>query len=410
MMNIRMVGIDHSKAAIEYRERFSFTKSAAEAAMRRVTGEFGATGCVVLSTCNRTELWVSYENEPSRTPFEMLCELKGERPGGLEAFFAERTGGEALEHLLQTACGLKSKVFGEDQIITQVNDALAGAHECGAADSVLERLFRTAVTAAKKVKTTVRLTAVDSSVATRAAELLRTELTDLRGVPCLVIGNGEMGRLTAKALVQQGCDVKMTLRHYKTGEVIIPAGCRVIAYDERLNELEHTRVVVSATTSPHHTIKYEEALPHLNGSPKLMIDLAVPRDISARLRGERGVTLYNIDSLGGMATGEAANAGVALAGAILEEYREEFENWYYFRGLVPRVNSISALAAQDITGRLQKSIERLELDKKEAERLQEQVERASVRVVSKLMFGLRDNLDREKWDECIESIEKAVQK
>lgn len=407
-MNIKMVGIDHSKATIEYRELFSFTKSTAAAAMQRVLAEFGVEGCVILSTCNRTELWLSYETEPSRTPYEILCAVKNINPQDYENYFIERSGAQALRHLLLTSCGMKSKVFGEDQIIAQVGDALALSHDCGCSDSVLERLFRTAVTAAKRVKTTVHLTALDSSVATRTAELLHKELGELQGVCCLVIGNGEMGRLTAQTLVEQGCNVKITLRTYKTGEVIIPSGCCVVPYDDRYKQLAQCRVVVSATTSPHHTIKYDEALPYLDGSPKLMIDLAVPRDISCELANVRGVRLFDIDSLGGASVSEAENEGVALANRILEEYYEEFENWYYFRGLVPKINDISALAATDITGRIHKTIQRLAIDTDEQERLSQLVEHASIKVVAKLMFGLRDNLDRDKWEDCIQGLEKAV--
>jgi len=409
LINIKMVGIDHSKATIEYRELFSFTKATAVAAMQRIRAEFGAAGCVLLSTCNRTELWLSYDTEPAKTPYEILCAVKGASPCDYESYFVERSGRDALCHLLHTSCGMKSKVFGEDQIITQVGEALALSHGCGCADSVLQRLFRTAVTAAKRVKTTVHLTALDTSVATRTVELLASELVSLEGVHCLVIGNGEMGRLTAKALVEQGCDVKMTLRRYKTGDVIIPQGCSVVPYDDRLKELASCRVVVSATTSPHHTIQYDEALPYLDGSPKLLVDLAVPRDISARLSDVQGVQLYDIDSLGGASVTEAENAGVALANGILEEYRDDFENWYYFRELVPKINDISALAALDITGRIYKSIQRLDIDAREQEQLRRLVENASVKVVGKLMFGLRENLDRDKWQDCIQGLEKAVQ-
>ncbi|MEG0116171.1 MAG: glutamyl-tRNA reductase, partial [Hydrogenoanaerobacterium sp.] len=98
------------------------------------------------------------------------------------------------------------------------------------------------------------------------------------------------------------------------------------------------------------------------------------------------------------------------AECILEQYDREFTNWYYFRGLIPKVSGISSLAAKDITGRVQKTIMKLELDPDEQKKLQYQLENASAKVVSKLMFGLRDYLPPERWDECIESMEKAVQK
>ncbi len=408
MMNFCMAGIDHSRATVEYRELFSFTKTAAAEAMRRVRAEFGAEGCAIIVTCNRTELWIDWGEKPARDPYKILCALKGVIPEDYRELYIQRNGGQALDHLLELACGMKSRVFGEDQIITQVGAALDEARACGCADAVLERLFRTAVTAAKRVKTTVRLAPVGSSVALRVVELLRELRAGLAGLRCLVIGNGEMGRLTAGALVEQGCDVKMTLRRYKTGEVVIPPGCRAIPYEERLDEIARTDVVVSATASPHHTLRYEEVLPYLDGSPKLFFDLAVPRDISSRLSGAPGVSLYDIDSLGAGCADEAQNAAVAAARGILGEYRREFEDWYYFRSLVPLVNEISTLAAVEITGRIHKTIERLDVDNREQEQLREAVEHASVRVVGKLLYGLRDNLERDRWEECIKSMEKAV--
>ena len=99
---------------------------------------------------------------------------------------------------------------------------------------------------------------------------------------------------------------------------------------------------------------------------------------------------------------------MASARGILEEYRREFEDWYYFRSLVPLVNEISTLAAVEITGRIHKTIERLDVDNREQEQLREAVEHASVRVVGKLLYGLRDNLERDRWEECVKSMEKAV--
>ncbi|MEG2852981.1 MAG: hypothetical protein RR879_09015 [Hydrogenoanaerobacterium sp.] len=142
----------------------------------------------------------------------------------------------------------------------------------------------------------------------------------------------------------------------------------------------------------------------------MLIDLAVPRDISPRLKTAAGVILYDIDSLCGTELRQTKSDELRQAECILEQYDREFTNWYYFRGLIPKVSGISSLAAKDITGRVQKTIMKLELDPDEQKKLQYQLENASAKVVSKLMFGLRDYLPPERWDECIESMEKAVQK
>ncbi len=406
-MKIQMAGIDHNKAAVEYRELFSFTQMAAEKAMKLLKDHYGVQGCVLLSTCNRTELWVS--GDTALSPAELLCRLKGMSYQEYSNYFTMRSGKEAAEHLYLLTCGMKSRVFGEDQIITQVKDSLTLARECGSADSVLERLFRGAITTAKKVKTNVRISASDQSVADKMLEALNQHFDQLNGVHCMVIGNGEMGRLAAKTLVEAGCLVYMTLRRYKMGDVIIPGGCRVVNYEDRLEHLKEMQVIVSATTSPHHTLKYEETAHLLQGTRHVLIDLAVPRDISSRLGNIPGITLYDIDKLGISPPQDRQKEEIDKAHGMIGEELEEFCSWYEFRDLVPVIQRIETLAAADMNSRVYKTIGSLELDDEERRELQELVENASMKVVGKLVFGLREHLSRDKWKDCIESLEKAAQ-
>lgn len=159
-----------------------------------------------------------------------------------------------VRHLMEVASGLRSRIWGEDQIISQVKDAIALAREAGCTDGVLETLFRSAISAGKEVKTEVRLTAVPTSAASMAVELLAAKLGDLAGKKALVIGNGEMGRLSASLLQQAGCEVWVTLRTYRHGETIVPPGCGVVPYEERFHHMEGCDFLISATTSPHYTV------------------------------------------------------------------------------------------------------------------------------------------------------------
>lgn len=410
MIDIEMVGIDHSRASVAYREAFAFTKAAASEAMKHINGELGAAGCVILSTCNRTELWVARGEGFKAELAGLLCGFKGLDEEEYKPYLTRRCGEEAVTHLLQTACGLKSRVLFEEQIITQVGEALELARACGAADSTLERLFRTAVTAAKRVKTEVRAAAVEKSAATGALELLHRERGALAGASCLIIGNGEIGRLAASALVAEGCAVKMTLRHYKKGEAVIPQGCAAVEYEDRLAELDGAEIIISATSSPHLTLHYDDVLPHLDGTKKIFIDLAVPRDISPRIARENGVSLYDIDSLCDERESGEKSGAVRRISEILDEYSREFLTWYGFRDFVPKVTDISSMAAEDIMNRVRKTVAKLEMPEDRRKELERHIENSSEKVVSKLMFGLRDYLSPDKWDECIESLEKAVQR
>lgn len=404
MLDVKMAGIDYNKAGVDARALFSMTKTGVDA-IARLGGVQESAGCVVLSTCNRTELWVS---GCEMSPLDLLCAAKGVDAAQYRPLFTERAGHEAVTHLFELSCGLKSQVFGEDQIITQLGGALDTARENSSADAVLENLFRTAVTAAKRVKTELRLVGNDRSAAASTVRFLREKLGYLHDVPCMVIGNGEMGRLAATALAESGAAVTMTVRQYRHGEVEIPSGVRAVPYDQRLELLRGARVVISATTSPHFTLRAAEIAPL--SQPTIFCDLAVPRDIDPAIASLDGASLYDTDDLCG---GDFSHANVemlARAREILGEYIADFESWYGFRGLVPLVSEISALAAEDMMSRVGKSIRGLELQGAERARLAARVNDAAQKTVGRLMFGLRENLDPALWQSCIEGLQKSAQR
>lgn len=413
-MKISMIGIDHSRASIAYRELFSFTKAQAAAAMERIQKEFGVDGCLLLSTCNRTELWVSGETGRQVSPYDMLCEVKGIDRTQYGTYFVERRGEEAVEHLFQLCCGLTSRLFGEDQIISQVREALLHSRECGCSDMVIEKLFQSAIGAAKKVKSTVRLTVADQSTAVSSVELLKRELGSLEGVACLIIGNGQMGRLMANALVAQGASVSMTLRKKMHGREeqgsIIPESCRMIPYEERIGELAKHKVVISATLSPHYTIHKSDIKDMVLPEGIIWIDLAVPRDIDPEIAEQRHIPIFDIDALSDGGGGSANEVNVRRALIILEEHAEELERWFAFREEVPQVKKIAELASEDVKDRLSGTIRDLAASEEALEELTEAVCESAEKSVGKILYGLRQTLSPELWDVCIDALEKAAQK
>ena len=400
-MNITMAGIDHSKADVEIRERFAFTKSAAEAGMKRVREEFGATGCVILSTCNRTELWL--DGAEKLDAAAILCQLRDADLAQYQSYLVERQGKEAVDHLLKTACGMNSRLFGEDQIITQIGDAGDFARECKTAGPALDNLFRTAVTAAKKVKTEVRLTAVRQGAAESAVELLHREWGDLSCKRALVIGNGAMGQLAARNLLAAGMKVAMTLRQYRHGGASVPEGCTAVSYDQRYAVMELADLVVSATASPHHTV-HADRVQELTHRPEIFLDLAVPRDIEPEVGQISGIRLWDIDGLG-VSGLESANVEAAgQAEKILTEYCEEYEKWYQFREAVPLIQQISRKAAEDMCARMEKCVHTLHLPDAQNEKLWDQIDHHAEKTVAHLLFGLRDTLPPELLKDCLRAL------
>ena len=282
------------------------------------------------------------------------------------------------------------------------------AREQQALDTALEILFRTAVTGAKKVKSRVLFSNVDRSVAAAMMSLLETEGIQVDKKRCLVIGNGEIGRLAAAELVKAGGEVFMTLRQYKKKEAVIPAGCRVIDYDRRYEVLPETDLAVSATVSPHYTLTAElmkEACPE---HELVLVDLAIPRDLDPRIREELPVRLYDMDSFSSLKQ-EGDERQTAEADKILEKYEREYEQWYAFREYVPVVKSIAAMAGADTAARLRKKLKQQGLEAETRAELEQAIEKTAAKVTAKLCYGIRENMETEEWKPLLEGLLRSAE-
>ncbi len=405
-MGISMIGIDYNRASVDVRAGFSFTKKNAATAMERLKSEQGVLGCIILSTCNRMEIWASAQEEWQGSLYEFLCREKEKVPGEFREYFVQRTGKEAVEHLFYLASGLKSQILAEDQILTQVKDALALAREAYCTDNVLEVLFRMAVTAAKRVKTEVSFSRGNISVIHQALDCLENQGFSLRGKTCMVIGNGEMGKLAALALKEAGADVTVTVRQYRSGIVSIPKGCDRINYGDRMEFLPKCDLAVSATASPNYTLTRqlleEEDIPgHM-----VLIDLAVPRDIEPSAGTLPNVTLYDIDSFKINTLSPKMQASMDKAGVILAEQQEEFYNWYDGHDLIPRIRDIKKEAVEDLNLRIMKILRKTPMEDADREKLLNAIDTAAAKVVNKMIFGLRDSLEQEAFKNCVEGLEQ----
>ena len=406
-MNIQMIGIDHSRASVEYREIFSFTKTHQKEAMQTIRNLEGVNGCVLLATCNRMELYISTEENIQVDLYEVLCRLKEVPQGAFRQYFVTRQGTEAAEHLFYLAAGMESRIVGEDQILMQVKEALSWARESDATDKVLEVLFRMAVTAGKKVKTEVHFSRGNSSAIHQALEQLKRQGNVFSGAKCLVIGNGEMGRLTALALKEEGADVTVTVRQYRSGDVRIPEGCHRIHYGERYQFIPQCQFIVSATASPNLTLTREEIRKIEMGEPKIFLDLAVPRDIDPGISGAANAVVYDIDDFQIDRQSEELQGQLAEASEILKNSLEEFTSWYECRSYVPMIQKISRAAAKDVSWRMGRTFQQMNLKPEERKTLESSMEQVSAKVFNKLLFELRDNVDTDMLRECLEAFSGA---
>ena len=408
-MSISMIGIDYKKASVDVRAQFSFTKKNTVAALENLKKEPGILGCIILSTCNRMEIWASTGEDWKGSLYEFLCREKEKDPDEFRQYFVSRKEEEAVEHLFYLTSGLKSQILAEDQIITQVKDALALSREAYCTDNVLEVLFRMAVTAAKKVKTQVSFSRANSSVIHQAIERPENQGFSIQGKTCMVIGNGEMGKVTALALKEAGADVTVTVRQYRSGIVTIPQGSDRINYGERLEFLPKCDLAVSATASPNYTLTMEQIENAEIPGHIVLIDLAVPRDIEPSAGTLSNVTLYDIDSFKINAVSPKLQASLDQAGKILQEQQEEFYSWYNGRDLIPRIQEIKADAVEDLNLRIMKILRKTPMEEKDRENLLNAIDTAAGKVVNKMMFGLKDFMKEEEFINCVEGLEKLYE-
>lgn len=410
-MSIRMIGIDHTLAEVAVREIFSFTKKQAAELMEKWKKREEINGLVLLSTCNRLEIYFSTEETEEADYCGLLCEEKGVEPEKFRHFFCRRTGREAVRHLLSMTAGLESLIVGEDQILGQVKEALSFAREYYAADKVLEVLFRQAVTTGKEVKTKTPLSRANLSSAGEAVESLKRQGAVFAGKKCLVIGNGAMGKLTAQTLLEEGADVTVTVRQYHRGIVDIPPGARRIGYAERYEALGDCDYIFSATSSPNLTLTKEKLLEERTlkkskdrEEKKIFVDLAVPRDIEPEIGDLPGILLYDVDDFSIAALSPEMRQQQEKAMALIEEGLEEFESWFECRELIPAVDQIADAAAADICGRLEKPFRQTQTGQRE--KLLEAVAGSSHKVAARMLFALRDGLDTDTFRECLEILKQ----
>lgn len=396
-LNLYMAGIDFVHAPIERREPVSFVRGQVLELLPRLCAADGVAGCSLLATCNRTELYV-HTDGTHVDPLKLLTQAAGVNDADYRPISICRQDDKAAAHLMTVAAGLESQIFGDDQIITQVRDAAALAREAHTTDSVLDTLFRRAVTAGKRVKTEIRLVGVPASAAVRGVERAEAFFESLDGKKAVVIGNGEMGRLAAMQLRERGCSVTVTLRTYRHGETVVPAGCATYPYEDRTEAIDGADLVFSATTSPHYTLTADQVA-LMQAPPKLFVDLAMPRDIDQAVGRDARVTVWNLDDLGDL---EGENrADRQAAEQIIADELAEFLSWYAYRQSLPVISSMKDAA-----------LERLRYDHAcpalyEAKDMEGLAELAVNKTIDLLLGGMKEVISPARLNACLAHIKKG---
>ena len=330
-MKILMTGLDYKSSELSVREKFAVTKEKAKNVMKAYMDLPFVEGCVIIFTCNRTEVYisVSIEDCDQFNIAEFLCRTLDLEADEYIPHFTERDERETFFHLCRVAAGIDSQILGDDQIITQVRESLESSRENGFTDGYTEKIFGTAIKAAKEIKTnmTVRSTRA-ASAPYKAVEKIKS-LAPITGKKAVVIGNGQMGRLTAELLLSESAHVTITLREYKKGVIQIPDGANTIGYSKKYDVIETANIVVSATTSPHYTLHYDDFI-KLKNMPEIVIDLSVPRDVEPKIGELPGVNLFTIDDLGDEDS-SLSEEKIILAEQIIKKNMQDYYKWRKYK-------------------------------------------------------------------------------
>ena len=355
-MPLVLVGVNHRQAGLELREKLSLPENEIPLALNYFLQDEGILECFLLSTCNRTELYaICGGNEELLARFRGFYEdVKCQTfDSSLPQALYVREEEEAVRHLFAVACGLDSMVLGETQILGQVKEAYNICQAAGATRANLHSLCQKALATGKKVHTLTTLGQHAISYGYAAVEVARLLFDSLQNHTLMVIGTGEMAKLTLQNLFVMGArEVIVASRHQERALALAKRfQGKVLNYTRLADGLAKADVVVCATQAPHYIINIER-LEQLRQSksqkPLLLIDLAMPRNVDPAVTILEGVHLYNLDDLQFIIDENLKireNESVK-AGDIIEEQVSEFSRWYRRQRAIPTITALRCKAEQ----------------------------------------------------------------
>ncbi|WP_369114977.1 glutamyl-tRNA reductase [Edwardsiella tarda] len=354
-MSLLALGINHKTAPVSLRERVTFSPDTLDRAIESLLRQPSVQAGVVLSTCNRTELYLSVEQRADlrQQIVDWLCSYHQLSPEEVSDSLYWHQDNEAVSHLMRVASGLDSLVLGEPQILGQVKKAFSESQREQALSADLERLFQKTFSVAKRVRTETEIGASAVSVAFAACTLARQIFESLARLNVLLVGAGETIELVARHLHQH--QVQHMLIANRTREraqtLASEVGAEVITLEAIGERLAEADIVISSTASPLPIIgkgMVERALKARRNRPMLLVDIAVPRDIEPEVGELANAYLYSVDDLQAIIQGNMAQRQAAAVQAehIVQQECANFMAWLRAQGAVETIREYRAQADQ----------------------------------------------------------------
>ena len=392
---IIIIGVSHRTAPLPVREALAFPRDQLRDALLRLRAETGAGEVMILSTCNRVELYARQDDPGAVDALESFLARYHARDGReLHAVVYRYADADAIRHAFRVAASLESMVIGEPQILGQVKEAYQAAEEAGTLGSALNALRNRSLAAAKRVRTETGIGRNAVSVSYVAVELARKIFGELKDKNVLLVGAGKMSELAAKHLVRSGgrATVLGGRTFEKAAELAAALGGKAAPLESLRDELARTDIVISGTGAPGIVIQeadVESARAARRGRharPLFLIDIAVPRDIDPAVRKIGGVFLYDLDDLKTVAEANLRERlkESAAAEALVEREVREFLDWQKAREVVPLLNELRRRAEEIRRHELEKARRRIGPLTAEQD---EAIEAATTAIVNKLLHS-----------------------
>ncbi|ARA76401.1 glutamyl-tRNA reductase [Pectobacterium brasiliense] len=352
-MTLLALGINHKTAPVSLRERVVFSPDELGVALDSLLQQPLVQGGVVLSTCNRTELYLSVDEQENQREqlIRWLCEYHQLRPEEVNSSLYWHQDNAAVSHLMRVASGLDSLVLGEPQILGQVKKAFAESQRGHSLSSELERLFQKSFTVAKRVRTETDIGASAVSVAFAACTLARQIFESLSDVTVLLVGAGETIELVARYLREHKVQKMVIANRTRERAQALAAevGAEVITLAELDEQLVQADIVISSTASTLPIIgkgMMERTLKARRNQPMLMVDIAVPRDIEPEVGKLPNVYLYSVDDLHAIIQHNLAQrkAAAVQAESIVQQESSDFMAWLRAQSAVETIRDYRAQA------------------------------------------------------------------
>jgi glutamyl-tRNA reductase len=362
---IVLVGVSHRTAPLEVREGLAFPKEGIAEALQRLRAEADLDEAMILSTCNRVEIYArgrgsavegASESAAARVA-SFLARFHGRPEEGLGDGVYRMTGEDAVRHAFRVAASLESMVVGEPQILGQVKEAYHAAESAGTLGATLNALRNRSLGAAKRVRTETGIGRNAVSIAHVAVELAKKIFGELRDKNVLLVGAGKMSELAARTLVRTGARATVLggRTFERASELAAALGGRAAPLDALRTELAAADIVISGTGAPGIVIHHDDVLAARRARkgrhrrPLFLIDIAVPRDIEASVAEVGGVFLYDLDDLRAVAEANMRERmkEASAAEALVDREVAQFLDWLKARDAVPLVIALRQ-RAEDI--------------------------------------------------------------